>query len=563
MSEIDRVLRRAWWRILAVRLVYTFVVALAIAVAVLVLAHGTQKLIPFTADWLLAWAAAGLAALGGSIIWVVMTSPSPGAVARAVDDRAELREALSTALCLRDSNDPWSRAAVGHATAVAQRVIVRQAFPWRSPRMWPIPIIGIILFFVIGLLPATNILADDKSAAAGIDQRDVLAAQQDVAAIEDKLDKVLAKVDDDELEELFNEELDPEAEDAERSPEEIRRGAMRRLTSVQDRLDEMRNGDRARTFEELKSRLEQLRSPKGADAELGDMLKKLQQGDFEGAKEALADLMNKVNSGDMSDEARAKLAEQMQQLAEQLEQLSQKQSELAEALKKAGIDPALASDAEALAEALANSSLSEAQKQQLMKQAQACQSACKMCESMSGACMSAAQMMAEGESGLGELSELGEQLTAAEMIQQELQSIEAAMSECQSQMAALGQCMGSQGANSRFGQNAGQGQGSGNRGQGGGKQPDAEQADFAVKTERSKSPQQASPIVGSMTIEGAQLRGEARRQFREAVRSAGDGYTEAIEQHQIPREYEDSIKRYFERLHKTATDEETDADGEG
>jgi len=61
-------------------------------------------------------------------------------------------------------------------------------------------------------------------------------------------------------------------------------------------------------------------------------------------------------------------------------------------------------------------------------------------------------------------------------------------------------------------------------------------------------------VIASWYFQGEQVRGEARRKFKEVVAAGRDSAAEAVQENQIPRKYEQSVKEYFGHL-----DAQTDA----
>ncbi len=552
MPEIDRMLRRAAARLLLVRLLQASVVALALGVGLLVVARLAERLFAIgggQTDWGLAWAGVLGVGLLGAFAWVLVTRPDRLGVAREVDERADLRESIGTALCVMGREDGWSRATVEHARGVSRRVLVRQLFPLRAPRVWPAPIAGAVLFLVLGLLPQADLLRFLRTAEATQEQEaEIVSAQQEVEAAEKRVKDALRDLGVDALD-------DPLEEDEElagaSSPEEVRRAKIKQLTTLSDRLSELEGSEEMAGIEELQSRMARLKQPDGGPGELDTMVKAMQRGDFQAASRALEDLASKLARAELTDAQKEALAEQMKRLAEQLRQLAEEHEALERQLEKMGLDKALASDPDALREALQNDpNLTQEQRDQLMKTAQACRNAGGMCQSMAGACQRMGGSLASGQSGLGGLEQLAGQLTQAEMLQQEMQGLRAA------QAVIRGQCQGLAGMGEmdmmdiykRWTQGGG---GSGNRGRGGGKAPPPQEADFALNPDRVRTNLDPdTPIIGQTMVRGTQIRGEARQEFHDAVSTSSKAASEAIETRVIPREFHEAIKHYFGNLER-------------
>lgn len=581
MTEIDRLLRRASLRLALLRVARALVALLSVAVGLLVLARLGERFFALPVDWTLAWSIAGGGVVLGAIVWVVVGRPGRLEVAREIDERAGLRESIGTALCVDGLDDGWSRATVEHARGMSRRVVVRQVFPLTLHRSWPVPLVGAVLFVLLGLVPQTDVLGLLKRAEATETTREAVeSAREEVEAVEEEVREALEAVDDPALLAALEDEPEPGA-----TPEEIRRHTMKKLTTLQDRLDELQGTDEMRGMEKLRDRLKDLRQPEGL-GDLDSMVKALQAGDFQAASKAMEALARKMAQADLTPEQRAALAKQLEALAGQLAEMAQQRDALAAELERLGLDAALASNPEALAKALESmSNLTPEQKDALMKQCKACSNASKMCQGMAGACKSAAASMMQGKQGAQGMDQLGSQLSALEAMQQQMSSMNACRGSLDRAMAGMGQGGGgsnmldiykrleppsgsgmsmSRGNNAPGGRKAGHGTANNEAGP----TPDF-QADLdPTKADTSMG---ADPvIIGRTLVEGAQVRGEAAAEFREAVSASSEAASEAIETKVIPREYHEAIKRYFGKLQEeaddaTATEDqpETDEPSEG
>jgi hypothetical protein len=55
-------------------------------------------------------------------------------------------------------------------------------------------------------------------------------------------------------------------------------------------------------------------------------------------------------------------------------------------------------------------------------------------------------------------------------------------------------------------------------------------------------------VIASWYFKDVQIKGEARRDFTEVVEAGRANAAEAISENQIPRKYEDAMKKYFGQL---------------
>jgi len=575
MNDIRRVLRQAAWRVWLMALGRALTAAATVVLAGMILLRIAQQLFLLTLPWqeIAIWSAVGgvLAAL----LWTIVTRADRAAIARRVDEGADLREALSTALCIEQSDDPWSRAALEAAAERARTVQVRQAVPMQAPRFWPVPLaLALSLAVVwIAVQPIDLFGAGAVAQQKEEQQRQMEQARFEVESATQKLEEMISKLDAG---------LDHEADDAEKpdkpeatTPDEIRRDAIRKLTSLKDRLEEIRSSEKAQALQSLEKQLRQLRTP--GEGPLTELANHLARADFSGAAEELQKLMEKLAASNLTPEQKEQLAQQLEKLAEQLQRLANERKELEDALQKAGLDKSLASNPQALKEALEKSeNLTQEQKEQLRKMAEAAAQCGGMCQNMGAAMEAMSRGMGESgmdAEGMDAMEALMNELGRLEQMAQELDMADAAAAECQlqlSKLSAFAQCK-----NPGMGEMAGlglegtrpwapgssqqQGMGAGGPGRGQGGSPGATEADFTMEKKKVKSPNLGGPIVSQIMIQGEQIRGESRAEFAAAVAAAEQRASEEIVSNVIPREYHDAVKHYFGRLQAKARAEEVPA----
>jgi hypothetical protein len=578
MDDIKQVLSRASQRLFIIDLLRTLAVTSFIVLCALFLIRLTQKLVPtFEIPWNLTFLIAGGVTLVGAFIVAMMRRPSEDQVAREVDDRAGLRESISTALCVDQEQDSWSKAIVTDASNRARRVVVKDTLPIETPKHWPMPIAAMLAMIAIWWIPSTDItglLAKKEQAQAQQAQIQEVRATVDETA--KMIEEIKAKTGID-LETVGDEtspELTPE-ETQFVDPEEIARSAIKELTNLSDKLEEKRNNEEGATFDAIKDMTRQLNTPEQGAA--SEMARAMARGDFGEAKKKLEEMAEAINDGSMSEEQKQQAAEGLEAMKEQLEKMAQNRQSLEEQLKAAGISEQqakqLATDPDALKKALQEAGASEEQAQQLSNAAKAQQNASDAASSMAQAMgQMAAGMQQSNQSEMSQgLESMSGQLSDMENMQQEMQSLESAMGSASSQLDKLGECSGgnTSGDGQGFGEQAGLGQtgqfkegssqgfgkGSGGPGKGMGSGPDATAADFMLKKERADvQTTNEGPVIASTMVQGTQIRGESTATFSQAVDSASNQAAEAIETKRVPRKHESAVQQYFGRLDKAAKD---------
>ncbi|MBX3359071.1 MAG: hypothetical protein KF745_11675 [Phycisphaeraceae bacterium] len=573
MSDIARVLRLAAWRLWATSFVHSLVLLLAVAVGALIALRLTQRAVVFEVPW---WTVAGWSGVGvlvGAVAWSVFARADRQAVARRVDEGADLRETLSTALFISRNDDPWSRLAVESAATKARGVNVRRAVPIAPPRFWPAPLaLGLALLVVWLTVPNLDLFGRAKGIAAAKEQQTaIIEAKFQAESATAKVDDIIAKLGLDKDKGDDSASGRPEA----KSAEEIRRDAAKRLTSLKERLEALKNSEKGQSLDAIRKDLKQLRTP--GDGHLSELASQLSKGNFDQAAAELQKLAEKMQSGQLSEDQKAKLAAQMKSLQEQLAKLAQEKKELEDALEKAGLDKNLASNPEALKKALEEAqNLTEEQKQALEEMAKAQQQAAGMCQSMSDSMGQMAQGMGKeglSKDGMEGLEGMMNEMAQLEQMAQEMAMADAAMQECDGSLAELagfsdcdnpgmGECadgladkMGTKPWEEGWNENTGWGQGGPGRSMGGGNIGEEEDETKFTK-EKARTRNQGGPIISSRLVQGDQVKGESHAEFAAAVETAERSATEAIEGNLVPREYQDTVKHYFGRLAAKAKAEE-------
>jgi len=502
-------------------------------------------------DFFRAWHAGvlgGAAALAAGAVWFV-NRPRRLEVAVLVDDRLKLRERFSTAVALADSDDPFARAAVADACDRAESVLVGRHFPVRPSRRWLYAAgswaAAVTLFLA---MPTLDLFGGAEQRTT--EQRRIARlerAKADVRQATSRVETVVKELGDAEL----SKELARlgELTDAARAGE-LRRDAIRKLGDLSEKLQELKAGPRQTSARTLQDMLKGLRSvPKGLSRELDRALAK---GDLGKVKELLKDLTSKLQEGKLTPQQQAALADQLKNLGEQLEKLAENRKDLSDELARQGMDRDMANLGEKeLREALKKAGLTDEQIDKLMEQAKACQQAGQNCQGLGEALARLGQSMSQGEATPVELSELGEMLDALEGMLQEAGLTEASLEEIKDAIALLGAGQGDpQGlrliANTKDARD---------KGPGGGTRPSDDSTGTGTTKTRAKTKTGKGPIIASWYFKGPQVKGESKKKLTRVIQAARDSAAEAVSDNEIPRKYEESVKKYFGGLEESTQDE--------
>src|SRR5207248_10775610 len=126
---------------------------------------------------------------------------------------------------------------------------------------------------------------------------------------------------------------DANADREPKTPEELRRVAVKKLTSVSDKLKEVKESDKAAKMQAMKDAMRQLKQPGPGPME--EMARAMARGDFAKAEQELSELAKKINDGSMTADQKQQAQQQMQKLAQQLDKLAKDKSEMEKKLQQA------------------------------------------------------------------------------------------------------------------------------------------------------------------------------------------------------------------------------------
>ncbi|MBN8598545.1 MAG: hypothetical protein J0L78_12815 [Planctomycetes bacterium] len=588
MQHIKGAVRAATVRLFIVGFLARFVKLVTAAVVALFLATLLDRLLGVAIDWKIWFAAAAGAAFVIALVWSIVQRHRELGAARVLDERAGLRESLSTALCVSNSQDSWAKAVVLNAEEKARGLRVSRAIPIEAPQRWYVPVFAALGVAILWMsLPRYDLLGMfAKREETTAHTNEIVQVKAEVKAKEEKLAEMMAKA---------GVELKKEGEDDSApkptndiNPDEIRRAAVKRLTDVNDRLNQLQNSERQQQLQGLQDQLKQLKQP--GPGPLQELTRNLAKGDFAKAQQNLAELQKKLESSALSPQEKEQLKAQLDGLAKQMQEQSAKQEELKNMLQQAGLDKKTAEqlakqaaqNPEAVKKALEQ--LKNMPPEQKKKLVESAMSACKsmgQCENMGKSMSQMGQAMSKegmSEAGRSAMQQLGEQMSEMEQMAQESQALAAAASEAKHQLKEMGgqcenpgecegckkggQCKGGNCKNGMWHLSDGDGKGGRKAGTGKGHGEAPEQAsDYRTEKRKSESKSQAGPIIGTRLVYGEQVRGESAAEFASAVETAKGNAAEALETMRVPREYQDAVQSYFGTLEKKAADSKSKAQG--
>jgi hypothetical protein len=515
-----------------------------------ILAVLAERLLALSAinSWTL-WAFPALMIATILFLWL-FNQPSRMQVALLLDQRLKLKERFSTILAMDESKDPFARAACREARRTAQHIIPERYFPVKPPKLCLYAISTWLMVLILFLvLPQKDLLGFLKKKQ----QQQEHARQVQLTRKEIMETTTTVKLA---VKQLGNPDLDSELDritDMPKGakPDIAKRQAIRELSDLGDKLKKMQSNIQSGSIELMQQKLKQLRSLPNAFSQKLQLA--LAQGNFAQASNLLKQFQKQLLEGKLSEQQRKALSEQLQDLARQLQELVKKNEQFEAELEKMGLDKKLAElSEEQLRKALQKQGLSSENIEQLIQKMSASRLACSRCSGIGNA-MSICGAGAGGLSG-DELDAVTEQLDELDAISQQIMLTQATLDEIGRAINCLGEgmCQGT-GRQWSYGSRGGQGKGIGtgpatSRSMG-------ELGETSTKKTRVKGKQGEGAAVASWYIKGAQIRGEAKREFNEVVQVARDSVSEAINENQIPRKYEDAVKSYFGGLDQAAGEE--------
>lgn len=195
MDDIRRAVAQAARRLLVVELFRALALAATIGLGTLIVARIVQRLFALSFSWNIWFIAVGAAIVVGAVAWTLITRPRPLGVARTLDERAELRESLSTAMIVAAQKDPWSSLVVESAKEKARGVKVAQAIPIEAPRLWPMPLCFALALLIAWIaVPNMDLLGllEERRAEENREQ-EIVQARAEASEAENRVREAMAR----------------------------------------------------------------------------------------------------------------------------------------------------------------------------------------------------------------------------------------------------------------------------------------------------------------------------------------------------------------------------------
>ena len=559
---IKGVRRRLWFTRLLAGVYDGLVVALVIVLGFVLVAKAFPSVPddPSTVIWFLS--GLGFCCLLVGFLLARFGRLSDGAIAALIDERLELKDRFTTAIHCAHRDDPFARAALAEAVTVVSREGVRQAvYRGFSPRMpsgsWLAPVLAIFIMLIQVSIPSGDLLRGEESLSDSRALEERFDNEKTVQAVLETI-----KENDALSEELAALGMSLELEDAlagkTESPEAQRREALRRISDLERQLDDLVNGEQGKTMESFERSMDTL-SP-SPDGKTKSLMEALKSSDFSEAMKELEKLQSEANDPSLTDEEREKLASDLEDLAKQLAEAAENREALEEALQRAGMDPALANDPQALQEAMKQASgLNQQQMQQLTQMMNAQKSSSQQCQNMSDAVEKMGQQCKNGGEAPGKkqgMKGAQQALSQAEQMQQMLQAAQYAKGQCKGGGSQPGSGMaGILPSQSKpmpkkpgpISQGFDKGQGNGATGN-----APLEETRFSTKYQKENvAVREGGDVISRQLVESKQpLVGESSVELKQIADRIVRSWEEGVQDESIPTHLRDVHKHYFGELKK-------------
>jgi rubrerythrin len=476
-----------------------------------------------------------LGALGGglfaAVAWLVLTRREPLAAAIEIDRRFALKERVSSTLAMsaEDQQTGAGRALVEDAVHRVERINVASKFSVVPGRQVLLPLLPGLLALVVALMPAT---IDNTATAKPEDPKAKEQVKMASKALHRKLAerrKQAAEEDLKEAERLFKKLEEGTKQLASRDTQ--RKKALVKLNDLSRQLQQRRK--KLGGADQVRDQLDQLKNINRGPAD--KFAKAISRGDFKQALEELQKIKNQLANSKLSDE-------QKEQLAQQLEQMQEKLGRLADAHRAAQEDLQRRIDQLREAGQHAEANKLEEQLDKLMQQAPQMQQLENLADKLNqcarclrdGQLENAADQLGDFQAGLEDLQK---QLDELEMLDEALGQLGQARDQMNCPMCGGGGCEACQGP-PRVGMGAGRGKGP---------RPEAPDDTATYDSQVRQKVGKGSAVVTDL-VPGPNVKGTVRQEIHQEVDAARRGNTDPLTGRRIPRQYREHVIEYSNRF---------------
>lgn len=480
--------------------------------------------------WVLLASGFGAGLIAGGV-WTALTRASQIQAAIELDKRFGLKERVSSALALGESDldSEAGRALTEDAVRRVKNLHVADQFGVKLSRWNAAPLAPALAVVLLAfLLPdIAEIQADPTTqltpAQRKIMQRQLTDLDKQIREKREAAQKAGLK----DAEDLFK-KLEEDRQNLAKNEPNDKREALVKLNEMTKNID-----DRLQQMEAAEKVKEQLKTIEGMnDGPAEDLAKALQKGDFGDAKEQLQKLAEKIKSGDLSQEQKDKLEAQISKMKDKIDQALAKQQQDMQSLQQQ-IDQAKKAGDQQRAQQL----------QQQMDQMQAQQQAQQqMMEKLSDQLGQCAQAMSQGQ-GEKAAAALGEMAGEMEAMQYNADEL-GMLAEMSDQLDEMKNQL------SQGGMGMGRGQGNGDglgEGQGEGDRPEQETNTGFHNSQASTNQENANGIVIG-EIDGPNRKGIVREAIKNQMNEVQSSDTDPLTNQKLNRAMREHVRQYYDRF---------------
>lgn len=541
MESLQRQVRRAQVRLNVQRFLVVlswcwFATLLAAAVAIAADKYWTFGL---NAGWTIAGAlVAGLAAAIG---WTWVHRQSHLAAAIELDRRFGLKERISSALSLgeTDRESAVGQALLSDAAKRAEELQVNERFVVRLNRWSLLPLVPALLavLLIVFVEPWVDPAPVEATTTAAVEAKKQVKKSSET--LRRKLEERRREAEElglADAEQLFR-DLEKGTRDIEKDKDLDKRKALVKLNDLNREVEQRREKLGAG---ELKKRLNDMNDiGKGPAEKFADAL---QRGNLDKAVEELNKLREKIEKGELNEDEKKALGDQLSKMSEKLQEMVEKQKEREKALEeqikqqRAAGNNQQADQLEQQLQKLRNQQQQQQQMQQLADQMAQCAQCMQQGQAQNAA--DALSAMA------GELSQMQAEMDELEMLDDIMDQIADAKDSmdckgCDGEGCAMCQGQG-KGKDGQPGPGLGEGQGRGDRPE---EEDDTAFYDSQVKQKVGKGSAVVTGMVG-----GPNAKGEVAESVREQYEQAATDDSDPLTGQRLPRGLRDHAKDYFDSL---------------
>ncbi|XZE17624.1 hypothetical protein SH449x_002898 [Pirellulaceae bacterium SH449] len=478
--------------------------------------------------------AAAIALLGNGIrTW--WRHPSYEQVAMEIDKRFQLRERLSSALLLDESQraTPVGAALLKDAVAKADRIDVRDKFTFQAPASLPWILLPIMA--CIALLWVPDAVSRESELAAEQSNARLTQVKAQTKTILDEIKKLKNEAAEKGLKEIENdyEKLEKKLEALQKSEKPNESQLLADLNDIKKDIQDRKES--LGSPESLKKAFEDLKTDSKGPAD--PFQKALQEGDFDKAKQELEKLLEKMASKDLTEEEMRALAQQLKELQEAIDKVREDQKALLESLKQ-----------EMEAAKQAGDMNKAGQIQQKLEQLEKALRDAERTDAFCEACQNAANSLKQGdaqsakealEAMQGELGKMMENAKAAKDLEKMLEGMQSGKKDSKNARSGQQNLEAKQaGSSNQKGKGKGQAEGE-----------EVETNPDAYDSQIRDQMQKGENVLAGKAI-GPNRKGISREKAKEIVMAAEADDPNAIENIALPKAQRDQQKEYFESLRK-------------